>query len=300
VVQDIRQRFPFDRILATWAYPDVFGAVLIARRFRVPLVAKVHGSDINLGVASAWRRGMIVWALRRSAAVVAVSEALKSQLVRLGIAEERIAVIPNGVDAARFTPMDRGEARRAVSLPEGGRRVVFIGHLTDIKGVRVLLDAMARLPADVRLTLVGDGDLRAALEAKAAQPPLRGRVQFAGARPHGEVPLWINAADVCCLPSFSEGCPNAAVEALACGRPVIATSVGGLPELLRRADQGTLVPPGDPAALAQALAQALARRWDPETVKRGISGYGWVENAQRMADLLEQASLHRMRSYGAS
>lgn len=288
-VQRLHQEKPCDVILATWAYPDVFGAALLARRLRRPLVAKVHGSDIHLFARGPIRRRMIAWALGRCSAVVAVSESLREALVGLGVNPARIVVIPNGVDRERFRSKDRREARQALGLPPEGRRIVFVGNLVPVKGPDVLLEAMRRLPGDVCLSFVGDGALREELARMAQAEGLNGRVQFAGRRPHAEIPLWLCAADVVCLPSRSEGCPNALLEALACGRPVVATAVGAIPELLRTGECGIVVPPQQPAALAEALASSLEETWSPEQIRRAVMANGWEESAGRVAELLRAA-----------
>lgn len=285
----LHREAPCDVILATWAYPDVFGAALVARRLQRPLIAKVHGSDIHLAARTRLRRRMITWALRQSAAVVAVSEALKEALIRFGVEARRIVVIPNGVDRERFHAKDRREARRTLGLAPDGRRVVFVGNLEPVKGPDVLLEAMRRLPPEVSLSLVGDGTLREVLAGMARSAGLEDRVQFAGCRPHGEIPLWLCAADVVCLPSRSEGCPNALLEALACGRPVVATAVGAIPGLLSSGECGLVVPPQQPEALAEALATSLEEPWSPEQIRRAVLSSGWEESAARVAELLRTA-----------
>ena len=280
---------PFDAILATWAYPDVFGAVLAARRLGLPVVAKVHGSDVHLAARSGWRCRAIRWALERCAGVVAVSAALKDVLVSFGVPEGKIRVIPNGVDIERFRPMDRREARVQLSLPLEGRRIVFVGNLDPVKGLPVLLRAMAALPEDVSLSLVGDGAQRAALDAFIKRLGLTGRATLVGRVPHAAIPSWMNAADLFCLPSVSEGCPNVVIEALACGRPVVASRVGGIPELLQDARCGLLVTPNDPAALADSLRRGLAASWEPAAIRRTVEHRCWGESARRLGAVLAAA-----------
>ena len=287
---------PFDVILATWAYPDVFGAALLARRLGRPLVAKVHGSDIHVAARGALRRRLIAWGLRQARAVVAVSEPLKEAMVGLGVDPARIILIPNGVDRERFRSKGRREARAALGLPPGGRRVIFVGNLEPVKGPDVLLAALRRLPDDVRVSFVGDGTMRERLRAAADAAGLDGRVQFAGRRPHAEIPLWLCAADVVCMPSRSEGCPNALLEALACGRPVVASRVGGIPALLRDPSLGVLVPAGDPAALAAALRSSLEDAWSPEQIRRAVADRGWTQSAERLAEVLAAAGNGRAAS----
>jgi len=289
VARQIRQRFAFEVIFATWAFPDVVASSWMAQRLHIPLVSKVHGSDIALAARHPIRRRMIVTALRRSVLVIAVSEALKRQLVADGIEADKVVVIPNGVDLSVFKPIDRRSARQALSLPLERRRVVFVGNLVAVKGLPILIEAMQRLPEDVCLSVVGDGIQRRALEGLVHTRRLAGRVEFVGQQPHPDIALWMNAADCCCLPSLSEGCPNVVVEALACGIPVVATRVGGVPELLRNPACGIVVPPRDPQALAEGLQRSLETQWDLDRIRSEVSLWGWEDNGARVAALLNAA-----------
>ncbi|HLV79914.1 MAG TPA: glycosyltransferase, partial [Chthonomonadaceae bacterium] len=117
---------------------------------------------------------------------------------------------------------------------------------------------------------------------------LDGRILLPGRRPHAEVPDWISACDVYCLPSRREGCPNVVLEALASGRPVVATNVGGVPELLN-AENGILVPSEDPAALAAGLRQALCRSWDPQTLRSSVECLSWDQVGKGYFQVLQAA-----------
>jgi glycosyltransferase involved in cell wall biosynthesis len=280
----------FDVILATWAYPDVFAAVLAGRALGLPVVAKVHGSDVHVASRISWRRRAIRWALTRCAGVVAVSSSLKAELAGFGVPGERIHVVPNGIDVERFHPLDRREARARLSLPLEGRRIVFVGNLAPVKGLPVLLEAAAAVSGDVSFSLVGDGPQRAELAALIKRLGLSGRATLVGRVPHQAIPLWMSAGDLFCLPSVSEGCPNVVVEALACGTPVVASRVGGIPELVRETTSGFLVNPGRPDELAAAIERALAGGWDPAAIRRTVEDRGWAESARRIGALLQSAA----------
>ena len=190
--------------------------------------------------------------------VVAVSRSLVESAVALGVDRARIDLVMNGVDTSLFHPRDRAEARAALGHAGDSRRwIVCVSRLREDKGT---LDSVAAFTAlagerdDLVLALVGDGEARGAVET--ALRPFGDRVILSGARPLAEVPLWMGAADVVTLPSHHEGTPNVLLEALACGRRVVATAVGGIPDVVNDAALGTLVPAGDPAALAAALREA--------------------------------------------
>jgi glycosyltransferase involved in cell wall biosynthesis len=247
------------------------------------VVTFCRGSDIHSIAQRPAHARLIAGALRASAKVFAVSAALKADVVALGVDPNHVVVIPNGIEADRFVSVDRARARAHVGLPLGAPTVVCVSRLSREKGVDVLVEAAAAMTtAGVRVVVVGDGPEEGALKAQARRAGVEDRVVFAGARPHSEVPLWIAAADVAVLSSRKEGHPNALVEYLACGRPAVATRVGGVPEVLSSPALGTLVEPENARALAAALDDALARRWDEEAIARAGRARDWDAVARDM------------------
>jgi glycosyltransferase involved in cell wall biosynthesis len=286
-----RYRGAVDVVLGSWAYPDGFAAVVAGELLGVPSVVKVHGSDVNVVAKVPGARRMAGWALPRASRVVAVSRALGDEVVALGVDRARVAIVMNGVDAALFQPRDRAAARAALDLPADGPLAVYVGNLKPIKGVVDLAIAFGQLLATrptARLAIVGGGPERAAVEA--ALGPARERVVLAGPRPLDEIPRWMAAADVLVLPSWNEGTPNVVLEALACGRRVLATAVGGVPDLLTEPALGVLVPPRDPTALAAALATALDAPGDPAAIAALGSRGGWAASAAALHDVLRAAT----------
>lgn len=277
-----------------------YKANLLLRRTAVkqglPWVAVVHGYTAeNLKVRlfeRLDRRG-----LKRAAAVVVVAEQGMAQVLRAGVSAERVRLIRNGIDVDRVRAAahaGRAPVRRALGL--SGEHVVLLalGRLSPEKGHRALLEAWSRLPRHgvppalaerLRLLLVGDGAERAALAALAQGDA---RVILAGWRddPHA----CLGAADVFVLPSLREGLPLALLEAMAVGLPIVATSVGGVPEALEHGRVGAVVAPGDVHALAAALADALVasaggRGEVPAAVERVRAAYGAAAQADALAAL---------------
>jgi glycosyltransferase involved in cell wall biosynthesis len=207
------------------------------------------------------------FAHRLATHVVAVSEAVGETSVRLGVARERVTVIPNGVDVDRFAGASIDPALQG----ENGAPVVgSVGCLAARKDYRTLLDALALLDRrgrSFRAVLVGEGKERSALERHTQELGLSGRVRFLGERP--DVERLLPGMDVFVLSSREEGIPNALLEAMAAARPAVATAVGGTPEVLEDGKTGWLVPPGDPTALAAALEAALSDR--AEAARRGAA-----------------------------
>jgi glycosyltransferase involved in cell wall biosynthesis len=286
----LRYRGRVDVVLGSWAYPDGAAAVALAALLAVPAVVKLHGSDINVVARLRGPRRQLRWALPRARRVVAVSRALADEVVALGVARDRVAVVTNGIDPELFHPRDRAASRAAMGLAPDGKLLLYVGRLERAKGVIDLLDAFARLAprrSDLRLALVGDGSARAECEERAAR--LGDQVKVLGARPLAEVPLWLGACDLLTLPSWNEGTPNVLLEALACGRPVVATRVGGIPDVVSAPPLGELVPARDPAALAAALERVADGSHDaPAIAQLGARG-GWADSAARLLAVLEAA-----------
>jgi glycosyltransferase involved in cell wall biosynthesis len=288
----IRAAFPFDLLFATWAFPDAVAAAAMAARWNVPLAVKVHGTDIHILTQDAARRPLIVRALEQACLVLAVTEDLKRRLLELGVPEGKILVQRNAVDAERFRIRHRAPARRELGLEEAGFHLLFVGTFRVEKGLPVLVEALRLLHEEgwppITLHLVGDGRLQASLRAQARAAGLEGRVRFEGYHPHEEIPAWIAAADALCLPSLTEGCPNVVLEALACGRPVVASRVGGVPEIVSD-ETGVLVEPENAADLARGIREVLRRAWDPEALRAGVLQRSWSRVGEDVYRALEAA-----------
>ncbi len=253
-------------------------AGLIAAQVDAPLVVTAHGRDVrNIGalpgVAALTRR-----VVRRAAAVVAVSGYLRTELeTKLPEARGKTEVIDCGVDLERF----RLEPR----APGGGPRFLCLGALSERKNVRRLADAFARLDEGT-LTFVGDGPLRAELEGRAG-------VTVAGRVPHDGIPTRIAAADVVCQPSLIEPFGQALLEAMACGRPVVATRIGGPPEFVPP-DGGVLVDPADTGALTDALRRASGLPVPNEAARAAAEQHDVRRQAERIEAILERAVRGRL------
>ena len=293
----LRQQGSFDALLGSWAYPDGFATVKLAALLGVPAVVKVHGSDLNVLSKLAGPRRRIEWALSHAARVVAVNRPLAERAVALGADPDRVDVVPNGVDREVFHPRNRREARHSLGVKGDGPLVLFVGHVTEAKGAFDLVRAFAaagRALRETQLVLVGDGAGKAACAALAQELAVDAR--FVGAETQERIPTWLAACDVLALPSWNEGTPNVVLEALACGRRVVATSVGGIPDVVTSEALGALVPPRDPAALAAALRVAVATPYDPDAVARALPNPTWAGSAELLHRSLLSALEVRARA----
>lgn len=221
----------------------------------LPVVTTMHGFVVNdlKDRLYQWVQRRVV---RRFGAVVAVSRPLVDRLAQAGVPRARIRLIPNGY-APSAPALARAAARDALGVPREGARIGWVGRLGHEKGCDVMLEAHARLDdVDVRLSILGDGAERARLDEQAQRLGIAGRVTWHGSVP-GAAPLY-PAFDLFALSSRTEGTPIALLEAMSAGVPVVATRVGGVPDVI--GDAGRLVPPEDPGALAAAIRQALTDR----------------------------------------
>jgi glycosyltransferase involved in cell wall biosynthesis len=236
-------------------------ATIVGAALGRPVVATVHGKNYYPDV---FRRRLAYRCVGRSAAMVAVSAEIQRFLQeRAGVAGSLAAVIRNGVDAGRFTPDSVVRQRVRSELGIHGDRPVLgcFGSHYPVKGQAHLLEAMARVSAsrpDARLLLAGRGPLQGELQRRARTLGLENAVRFLGFR--DDIPGLLQAIDVFVLPSLSEGLPLALLEAMANGKPIVATRVGGVPEVIADGESGLLVRPGSPDDLAAAVLRLLADR----------------------------------------
>ncbi|MEQ9325598.1 MAG: glycosyltransferase family 4 protein, partial [Polyangiaceae bacterium] len=285
------RRGDFDVVLGCFGYPDGWAATALGRALGVPSVIKVHGSDVNvLGEDPLVAPGLRS-AFSRAAAVVGPSRPLVERAVELGADPVHSCMIPNGTDRDDFHPRDRATCRAALGEGEDDRPwILFVGRLSQAKGAVDLLDAFRRVHAarpSARLVFVGDGVDGDALRAAATSENLP--VLFAGFRHPDEIPIWIGACDLLSLPSHAEGTPNVVLEALASGRRVVASDVGGIPDVMTDSAHGRMVPARDVDGLAQALVEVLDHPAEPEALSRLAPVIPWRDSALRLHNVLEGA-----------
>jgi len=281
-----------DLLDAHFMWPDGVGVSRLARRFHYPFVVTLRGT-INPRLRKHLMRPQMAGALRAADAVISVSRAMADIAVALGARREKVHVIPNGVDTSLFRPVPREEARRLLALPSDVPLVVTVANMLPAKGHHDLLEAAAALPADVHLVFVGpapNAAYLARLKAIVAQRGLTRRVHFMGKRSQQEVAACLNAADVHVLASYSEGCPNVVLESLACGTPVVGTTVGGIPDIVTTGRNGLLVPPGNPSALTGALRAALARQWSRKDLRQTVAHRSWKAVAEEVLAVFNTAA----------
>jgi glycosyltransferase involved in cell wall biosynthesis len=266
--------------------------VVLAKLLRCPVAVTLRGSIVRLA-GYPLHRPQLRWALRAADRVISVSRSLKDTAMAIGVPGERIRVISNGVDTERFFPVSRVAAREALGLPLDRRIILSIGGLNEGKGhhhVIEILPALRKRHPDLLYVIVGGGQpgntYRPVLERMIHDRGLEPHVLLAGERTHDEIPRWMGAADLFCLATRSEGWANVLLEALACGRPVVSTRVGGNAEIVTGDHLGLLAPYGDGPALERTLLDALDRRWEAETLAAHARRHSWDATADQVLEEL--------------
>ena len=284
-----------DLINSHWLYPDSVAVHLATRSAPVPHIATGLGCDVNEFIDDPAIGPQILDMLAASQGITVVANSLRSRLITRGVAADRITTIPNGVNTSLFRLRDQQEVRRDLGLTDDSEYVLYVGRFGEEKAVGTLVEAMAAVVTTRRraeLLLVGDGPLRRNLAKQARTLHIADRVRFIGQQDHRLVADWMAAADCFCLPSTREGCPNVVLEALACGLPVVASDVGGIPDMVSL-NSGVLVDPRSPAVLAAALGTALDRPWDRAAIARTVASQSWEGVAQAYLDTFQRVVAHR-------
>ena len=257
-VREEVERFKPDILDVHYLYPDGVAVGRIAAEVGLPYVLSARGSDVKVIARIPSLRLQIEEALERAAAVIAVSDDLAAEMRETKIHTGPIEVIPNGVDAEVFRPLDRAEARRELSIDPADRFVVCVGRLTAVRGQALLIEALAsaKAPAGLRAFFVGEGPDEKSLKRSVARLGLGDRVRFVGTQDLSRIPLWLAAADGAVQLLSSAGSPNAVLEAVACRAPLLASDIPAVREALPDPERAVLVEL-EPAAVARGLGQLL-------------------------------------------
>ncbi len=267
--------------------PGGLTGVLIRKTLGIAHVCTVHGSDISIYPSiNKVIYFLTKYVLEATNKIVVVSHKLKDRALVLCPSIKDITVIYNGADCGRFRQLQK--AKEQLAINESRKIVMFIGNLFPVKGVKFLISAFSELlksrdKDDVVLFVIGDGGEKETLRQVARNLKIEHNVFFLGRKPHSEIPLWLNIADIFVLPSLSEGFPTVLVEALMCGVPVIASDVGGISEIIADGKTGLLTDPGNEDQIREALTTLLDNEFVKEKImtcaKERVKGFTWENNA---------------------
>lgn len=274
LLRQIRRDFAFDVIDASFFFPDGPAAVALGRHFGVPVSIKARGADIHHWGNAPATRAQVVAAGQTADGLLCVSQAMRADMIALGMPPERIRVHHTGVDLTRFAPRDQAAAKAALGVE--GPLVASVGALIPRKGHDVVIEAVASLPG-VQLRIAGEGPERPRLAAQIVRLGIADRVKLLGSVAHGDLPPLLAAADVMALASSSEGLANAWVEALASGTPLVVPDAGGAAEVVTGPAAGRVVPRSS-AHFAAAIEALLVAPPARDEVRNMATSFTWEAN----------------------
>ena len=271
------------KILASWAFPEAVAASWISKLFKCDFYFKVHGSDINLHGKIPARAKQIVNASKRALGILSVSQALADEMVAMGINKEKIHVIYNGVDHQKFHLQDTTSNKNTDDY------ILYVGNLKKEKGVLELLNGFAAISEKyptLKLLYAGPGSLHNEISSQAKQLAISNKVTLLGSVDHHQLPELIGQARVLALPSYNEGVPNVVLEAMACGTAVLATNVGGIPEIVNEKICGKIIIARSDSAVADGLDFLLSNVWDKEKIQLHSQQFSWQSNKHQLLKML--------------
>jgi glycosyltransferase involved in cell wall biosynthesis len=261
----------------------------LKEKYNIPLIITTHGSDVyDFPFRGKYEYFIAKYVIKHADHIIAISRREAKCLLFIGCPIEKISVIPNPVDTRLFRPLSQNTCRSLLGLPSNKKILVTVGNLTEVKGHIYLLKAMASITnkrEDVLLAIIGSGPLKKFLLKEISRLKLDQKVLMAGERAHEEIPLWLNASDIFVLPSIDEGVPSSILEAIACGKPVVASNVGGIPDIILTNEIGFLIPPRNPKALSNAILEAIDKHWDSETIRKHAMQYSIENITNRIIEL---------------
>jgi len=250
-----------------------------------------HGYDVySLPFKDNEWREKIEYVLNTADHIITVSRSNLACIKKLDVSTP-VTVIPNGFRSDLFYPRDTSECRRVLNLPLDKKIIITVGNLEPTKGQTYLIEAIQQIVQerkDILCVIAGAGKLHNTLRKQVRSLGLEDYVILAGGKPHTEIPLWMNACDLFVLPSLRESFGIVQIEAMACGKPVVATRNGGSEEIVASDEYGLLVEPGDPEDLAESILTALDRKWNREVILRYTKQFTWENVVKDIVNVYSQ------------
>jgi glycosyltransferase involved in cell wall biosynthesis len=295
-IRKLRRTFPFEVIDAHFAHPDGTAAALLAACIGCPFTITLRGNE-TMHAQYPFRMRLMRWALKRAARVIAVSERLRQFAISMGVDPQRAVTIPNGINSSLFYPRDRTESRIRHGIPANRTVVLSTGALIERKGHHRTVQALGNLRGkgiDAELLIAGsagrEGIYEEQIRRTTRETGMEDRVRFVGQVTPETLAELMSAADVFCLASTREGWPNVVHEAMACGAPIVATDVGGVPDMVPSREYGFVVQAGNAAALEEALERAIGNKWDRAKISQWAHSRSWEQVGRETFEQLQLAA----------
>jgi len=299
-IEEIRREFPFDLIKIANGEYLALAASRVARDIGVPYITTAIGGHVNVcwKTPDSWKYALEREVFENSRLVVCVSEDMNRKVRHMTDGRSRCLTFYAGVDTAFFRPdpSQRDPFRRRINLDDSHRLLLFLGNLIRTKGIYELLDVFAHLVKkrpELRLLMIGAEVEKKQIAEALTSLGIGPNVSFTGAIPQAEIIGYMNASDIFVFPSWAEGLPNAVTEASACGMPIVATHVGGVPEVVEDGRTGLLVDPKDPVALEAKIDRLLsnpdeARAFALAAREKVESEFNYNRNGRMLAETIQQ------------
>ncbi len=275
--------FSPDVILGAWLYPDGVALKKLSKALNIPLALIAQGSDVHQYLNTPTRRTQILHACTKAAQVITRSSDLRLRLCDAGIPEDKVTAIYNGVDTVAFPPKPEPS--------ENITQLLYVGNFYQVKNPLSLISAIRQIHetrAEVNLTMIGNGPLLSQAQALINEHKLNNRVLLKGAIPPDQIAEEMRRADLLVVPSINEGVPNVILEAFASGLPVVATAVGGIPEILKHGAQGMLSKAPDPESLSKAINVAISTSFDSAAIREHAETFSRERTTEKYLKVIEE------------
>ncbi len=291
-----QEGFHFDLIDVHWTYPDILAGYVLSSLYRKPFIVTIRGREALYLGERGGRKCILDYLLKKADAVIALSSELGRLCLKIGVASKRISVVLNGIDKEKFRLVDQKEARIRLGLDAEKKILISVGSLIEGKGHHKLISLIPELQKKfaIELFILGGagpaGDFSKEICSIIESRSLK-NVHLVGNVDHSALMDWYNAADLFCLATEGEGCPNVVMEALACGTPVVVTDVGAVRELVDTDAKGYVVPCGDMPALQDAICQSLLQQWDKYAIWASMQSMDWDSCAKNVVTVYGKVNL---------
>lgn len=303
IISSIIKRFKPNVLHAHATTPPGYCGLLLKKKYHLPIVCSLRGSDINIyPQCGKLLRYQVAEVIKNADLLVSVSEALKIEAYNIATPPHGIRVVYNGCDLNTFSPNEatRTKIRNDFGILRNDKVLIYVGNLLEYKGIFELIAAFYKLLLDkpalnIFLFIVGDGPEHSTVNHIILSKGLKNKIHLIGNQPYNEVSKFLNAADIFILPSYSEGLPNAVLEAMACCLPVITTRVGGTSEAVEDGKSGILIPKKDVNSIIHAIKSLLnnaklAKEMGNNGRKIIESKFSWNKNAEEMINIYKKVS----------
>nr|WP_321497972.1 glycosyltransferase family 4 protein [uncultured Methanolobus sp.] len=283
-----KQGINFDLIHAHFTWPSGSVAAELKTIYNVPVIITEHTSNtfINM-ISNKDKHSIKAW--NKADAIIRVNRRDISLFEEVGIPLKKVYYIPNGLDENKFKVLDRQKCKDKLNLPNDKKIILNVGHLySPLKGHTYLVKAMNEIVnkmCDIHCYIVGDGVLKNELQTQIVKYDLQEYVTLVGSISHDEISLWMNACDIFVLPSLKESFGIVQIEAMACGKPVVATYNGGSEEIIKSENHGLLCEPANVIDLQKVILQALSKDWDSRTIIKYSSKYNMSNISKEILDI---------------